>query len=166
MLLIFQTNYWIISPSTLRYPLFPFISVNIFLQDIKGARSVLKQFLTIENHLKMMEKNASYFTSKAIFVIKIFKFLSWILVMQQNGLNRKIRLISGFMTSQLDCQTIAIHIFPNISRSKDNQTMTFSQLIENNMRNIFLEKSYSNCRGETSPRPFSVKLKLRISLER
>ena len=166
MLLIFQTNYWIISPSTLKYPLFPFISVNIFLQDIKGARSVLKQFLTIENHLKMMEKNASYFTSKAIFVIKIFKFLSWILVMQQNGLNRKIRLISGFMTSQLGYQTIAIHIFPNISSSKDNKTMTFSQLIEYNMRNIFIEKSYSKCGGETSPRPFSVKLKLRISLER
>ena len=97
---------------------------------------------------------------------RYLSFYREFLVMQQNGLNRKIRLISGFMTSQLDCQTIAIHIFPNISRSKDNQTMTFSQLIENDMRNIFLEKSYSNCRGETSPRPFSVKLKLTISLER
>ena len=30
---------------------------------------------------------------------------------------------------------IAMHIFPNISRSKDNQTMKFGQLVEYNMRN-------------------------------
>ena len=33
------------------------------------------------------------------------------------------------------------------------------------MRNIFLEKSYTKCGGETSPRPFSEKLKLTISLD-
>ena len=42
--------------------------------------------------------------------------------------------------------------------------MKFGQLIECNMRNIFLEKSYTKCGGETSPRPFSEKLKLSISL--
>ena len=54
---------------------------------------------------------------------------------------------------------------PNISRSKGNQTMKFDQLIECNMRNIFLEKSYTKCGGETSPRPFSEKLDLTISLD-
>ena len=49
---------------------------------------------------------------------------------RKNGLIRKIRLTSEFMTSQPDLQTIAIHIFPNISQSKGNQTMKFSQLIE------------------------------------
>ena len=44
------------------------------------------------------------------------------------------------MTSQPGSQTITIHILPNISRSKDNQKMKFGQLIEYNMRNIFLEK--------------------------
>ena len=166
MLLIFQTYYWIISLSTLRYPLFPFISVNIFLQDIKGALSVLKQFLIIENHLKMMEKMLLISPQKLFSFSRYLSFRREFLVMQQNGLDRKIRLISGFMTSQLGYQTIAIHIFPNISSSKDNKTMTFSQLIEYNMRNIFIEKSYSNCRGETSPRPFSLKLKLSITLER
>ena len=34
------------------------------------------------------------------------------------------------MTSQLDYQTIAIHILPNISRNKTNQTMKFGQLAE------------------------------------
>ena len=43
--------------------------------------------------------------------------------------------------------------------------MKFVQLIEYNMRNIFLEKSYTNCGGETSPIPFSEKLKLNISLD-
>ena len=58
-----------------------------------------------------------------------------------------------------------MHMLPNISRSKDNQTMKFGQLIECNMRNIFLEKSYTKCDGETSPRPFSEKLKLSISMD-
>ena len=36
------------------------------------------------------------------------------------------------MTSQPGLQTVAIHIFPNISRSKDNQTIKFGQVIEYN----------------------------------
>ena len=32
--------------------------------------------------------------------------------------------------------------------------MTFGQLIEYDMRNTFLEKSYTKCVGETIPRPF------------
>ena len=44
------------------------------------------------------------------------------------------------MTSKPGKQTIAIHILSYFSRSKDNQTMKFGQLIEYNMRKIFLEK--------------------------
>ena len=54
---------------------------------------------------------------------------------------------------------------PNISRSKGNETMKFGQLIECNMTNIFLEKSFTKCSGETTPKPFSKKLKLSISLD-
>ena len=43
--------------------------------------------------------------------------------------------------------------------------MNFGQLIENNMRNIFLEKSHTKCDGETIPRPFSKKSKLSVSLD-
>ena len=46
-------------------------------------------------------------------------------------------------------------MLPNISKSKGNQTMKFGQLIEYNMRNIFLEKAYTKCGGETIPRIFS-----------
>ena len=70
---------------------------------------------------------------------------------------RKIRLISKFMTSQPGKQTIAIHLLPNISRSKGNLTMKFGQLIEYNMKNIFVEKSYTKYGGETVSRPFSEK---------
>ena len=56
------------------------------------------------------------------------------------------------------------YILPNTSRSEGNQTMKFGQLIEYNMTNIFLEKSSTECDEETSPRPFSKKLKLSISL--
>ena len=69
------------------------------------------------------------------------------------------------MTSQPGCQTIAIHILPNISRSKGNQAMKFGQLIEYNMKNIFVEKSYTKCAGETIPRPLSKKSKLSMSLD-
>ena len=44
------------------------------------------------------------------------------------------------MTSQHGSQTTAIHILPNISQSKGNQTMKFGQLIEYIKRNIFLQK--------------------------
>ena len=59
------------------------------------------------------------------------------------------------MTSQSGKQTSAIHILLNISRSKGYQTMKFGLLIGYNMRNIFLEKSYTKCGGEAIPRPFS-----------
>ena len=45
------------------------------------------------------------------------------------------------MTSQPGLQTFTINILPNISRSKENQTMKLSQVIERNKRNIFLQKS-------------------------
>ena len=67
------------------------------------------------------------------------------------------------MTSQPGSQTI-IHILINISRRKGNQTMKLDQLIEYNMKNIFLEKSYTKYGGDTIPRPFSKKSKLSISL--
>ena len=44
------------------------------------------------------------------------------------------------MTSQPGSQTIPTHVLPNISRSKGHQTIKFGQLIEYNMRNIFVEK--------------------------
>ena len=80
-----------------------------------------------------MIKNAFYFISKAVFVATFWSCM-------KNRLIRKVRLASKFMTSQPGLQTIVIHILPNISQSKGNQTMKFGQLLEYNERNIFLQK--------------------------
>ena len=54
------------------------------------------------------------------------------------------------MTSQHGSQTTTIHILPNISRSKDNQTIKFSHVIEYDMRNIFRQISFRKRGRETS----------------
>ena len=71
-----------------------------------------------------------------------------------------MRLISKFITSQPGQQIFAINVLPNISGNKDNQTMKFGQLIEYNIRNIFLEKSFTKYGGETVPKNFFKKSKL------
>ena len=63
------------------------------------------------------------------------------------------------MTPEPGKQIIVIHILPNFSRKKGNRTIKFGQLKGYNMKNI------TKCSGETSPRPFSGKLKLSISLD-
>ena len=50
---------------------FHWCSINV----VKGALSGLRQFLATESPLNMM-KNNFYFTSKGLFFLKIFKFLS------------------------------------------------------------------------------------------
>ena len=71
----------------------------------------------------------------------------------------KINLISTLMAS-LGKKTIAVHILPNISRSKGNQTIKFDQSIEYSTR----KESNTKCGGAAIPRPFSKKSKLSISL--
>ena len=44
---------------------------------IKGTLEGLSKFLITESPLQMM-KNAFYFTLKALFVLNVFKFLSWL----------------------------------------------------------------------------------------
>ena len=46
------------------------------------------------------------------------------------------------MTSPPGLKTIEIHILPNISQNKDNQTMKFGQLIEYKKK-IFLKKIHA-----------------------
>ena len=131
--------------------------------EVKRAFSGLTQFLATEILLKMI-KSAFYFMSKALFVPKIFKFLSWLFGHVSKRLDKKNKINFKFydFTAWL---TIVIHALANIWRSKSNQAIKFGQLIECNLRNIFREKSYTKCSGKTSPRSFSQKLKWRISLD-
>ena len=87
-----------------------------------------------------MIKNALYFMRTALFALGVFTFLSCLFGYVEKRLEKKLRLISQFMTSLTGQQIIKIHIFPNISTSKDNQTMKVGHLIEYKVRNIFLEK--------------------------
>ena len=47
-----------------------------------------------------------------------------------------------------------MHILPNISRSKGNQTLKFRQLTEYNLRNIFVKKYTQNVLGKLFPDPY------------
>ena len=67
--------------------------------------------------------------------------------MRKNGLGRK--LVHNLVNKQLEYT-----YFPISQKVKGKQTIKLSQLIEHNMRNIFIEKSYAKCAGETIPRPF------------
>ena len=99
----------------------------------------LKVHSLVEISLKMM-KNVFYFMLKSLFVLEYF-CLDY-LVTWKNGLTRKLRLISKFMTSQTGPQRAAIHILPNILRIKPNRVIKFGQLIKYNVRNVFHQKSY------------------------
>ena len=63
-----------------------------------------------ESSLKMMKKTF-YSIIRALSVLNIFQFLSWLFrSLWENGLIWKLRLILKFMTSQLGQQTITKHI--------------------------------------------------------
>ena len=102
-------------------------------------------------------KNVFYFTLKAVFVLKIFKFLCWLFGHVEKQLYWRHKIILKFLkflTSQPGKQTIAILILPNISERKGHQIMKFGQLIEYNISNIFLENHTENSVEKLFPDPF------------
>ena len=52
------------------------------------------------------------------------------------------------MTSETGQQAITIHRLPDISKTNGSQTMKFGQLIEFNMKNIFLKNHAKNVVGK------------------
>ena len=85
--------------------------------------------------------------------LKYLNFCTDIFIKKKTGLIRKLRLTSKLMSST-GKQIITISILPNVSRSKGNQIMKFSQLIEYNMLNTPLKKSQTKGGRETSLKPF------------
>ena len=69
------------------------------------------------------------FTAKSPGISRFLKFLLTFLVILENSLIRKLRLISRFMTTTTKKQIITIHKLPKIS-SKGNHTIKFGLLIE------------------------------------
>ena len=69
--------------------------LSYFSSTVKGALAGLRQFLTTGSSLKMM-KNTFYFSLKALFVLKIFKLLSWRFSHVEKQLNLKDK-VNPFM---------------------------------------------------------------------
>ena len=61
------------------------------LNRVKGARLDLRIFLLTQSPLNMT-KNSFYFVLKAPFVLKIFKFLSWIFGQVEKWLDQKYKI--------------------------------------------------------------------------
>ena len=128
------------------------------INSLKVGLSPCKKnlFICFNDSLSKIMKNAFYFILKALFVLKIFNFLSWLYGNVKNSLIRKIILISKFMTSQPVWQRITIHILYNILQSKSNQTMKSGQILKYNKENIFLQKSCRKRGTEASSRSLLV----------
>ena len=103
----------------------------------------------------------SNFMLKAFFIIEIFIFLSWLFGYVEKRLDKiakvnfKIYDVTDWTANNYNTYIV------NILRSKGNQTKEFGRLIEHKMKNNFLEKSYTKCWGEATPRPFYKKSKSR-----
>ena len=105
----------------------------------------------------LLHLKSSFCSQDSIVFVAIFTCIQFfkLLFDQKDKVNFKIYVTTWLKNK---CNT-------HISRSKGNQIMKFGQLIEYIMRNIFIEKSYIKCGGETILRPFSKKSKLSISLD-
>ena len=131
-----------------------------FFEEIKVLIHTWKLILE-----KCSLKSDSHLSKKIVSFEKLFSFTRYLSFChdfwsyKKNGLTRKIKLTSKFMTSQPGLQRIAIHILPNISQSKSNQTMNFDQLIEYNKRNVFLQKLCGKWSRETSSQALFIFLK-------
>ena len=111
---------------------------NLYKQRKGTLRS--ETILATKISLKIM-RNAFYFTSKALFILKIFKLLSWLFGHVAKHLDDKDKVNFKFYT----CKTIEV---------KANQRMKFVQLIEFKMRNIFCWKIRHNIWQKLVPYPF------------
>ena len=74
-------------------------------------------------------KNAFYVMLKPFFVFEIFTTFFWHFANVEKRFNEKAESILKFMKLHTGQQIITIHILPNISRRKGNQTMEFGQLL-------------------------------------
>ena len=113
------------------------------MPSFKSALSGLRQFLANESPLKMMMKNAFYFTLKALIVLKIFQFLS-----SRFGNGEKTAWLERWNWFQNVWRhnlgiKISIHILSNISRSKCNQTIWLVNTIKHK-KDFFLKNHSQN----------------------
>ena len=79
---------------------------------------------------------------KSLSVLNIFTFLNFYSFWLCRKTDNKAK-INFKIYDVTDWTIIIIHIFSNVSKRKDNQTMKICQSVD-----IFLEKSYTKCGGK------------------
>ena len=113
-------------------------------------------FTSMESPLKVM-KNAFYFILKALFVLKIFKFLWWLFghVGKTAWLGRKDKFKNSWRHNLVSKQLQYIYsLIPH--KLETSQRIEVGQLIEYSKKNVFLQKSCKTWGRETSCRPLFV----------
>ena len=75
-------------------------------------------------------KNAFNFIIKALLVLKILKFLSWLFIHVEKQLDYEDKLNFKIYDVTIWLNRVIIHILSNISQNKNTQTMKFGQLIQ------------------------------------
>ena len=101
-------------------------------------------------------KYACSFMLKALFVLKLFKALSWLFGQVGKWIDGKEAKINFKVYFVIYKQIITKYVLPKISWSKSNQAMEFGQIIDHDVRNIFLQKSCKEWGRETSSRSHFV----------
>ena len=134
-------------------PLSPFFRV-LFMEE--GQQNVLQAHSRVWNNFWQLKafwklmKNTFYFMLKVLFFLKILTFLFWLFGHVGKRLDKKAK----FVTSQTGKQSV--HLLPNISKSKGNQIVKFGQLIDYNVRNMFVQRSCRKWGRNTRSRPLFV----------
>ena len=95
--------------------------------------------LKSDSHILCFNESPLYIF-KALFVLRYLNFCPDFFGHLGKWLDKKAKLISKSMTPQTGKQILTIHILPNTSISKGNQTIKFGQLIGLKVINIFLKK--------------------------
>ena len=111
-----------------------------------------EKMLATESPLQMLE-NSFFFVLKSLSVFKIFKFLSWLFRHVEKWLDWKYKFnFLSYDVTKREANKCKTHFVQYLTK-KSNQKMKFGQLMEYNMRYIFLEKSCKKCGGEIFPDP-------------
>ena len=127
----------------------------------KGALSGLRQFLASERPLEMM-KNAFYFTLKALFILMIFKFLSWLFCHVEKRLDKKDKVnfkiydVTTWFTNSYNTYRLI---------SKEIKAIRqWSLSVSRTWETFFLNNHTQNVVKKLIPDPF-LKIKITLSLD-
>ena len=125
------------------------------------ANTIQKSILGFEvtsDHWRFLKtmKNVFYFMLKALFVLEMFKFLSWLYgfvkrLHRKAKINFEIHDITFWTTNNFNT-----YIVQYLIRTKDNQAMKLGKLIKYNVRNISPHTSRRNGGKEAYSRPLFV----------